>query len=62
MVNGQEQYTAAANVEELVEELGQRHKKLVIELNGVIVQRALWPETKLVNGSSVELVQFVGGG
>lgn len=61
-INGREEQTSAKTVEELVVQLGQQHKKLVIELNGMIVQRARWAETELLGGSSIELVHFVGGG
>lgn len=61
-VNGREEQTSAKTVEELVIQLGQQNKKLVIELNGVIVQRALWAETELQSGAAIELVHFVGGG
>lgn len=61
-INGREEWTSVATVEELVIQLGQQNKKLVIELDGIIVQRALWAETELPSGSSIELIQFVGGG
>ncbi|WP_424769032.1 thiamine phosphate synthase [Paenibacillus sp. sgz302251] len=61
-VNGREERTSARTVDELVRQLGQQNKKLIVELNGVIVQRALWDETELRNGASVELIHFVGGG
>lgn len=62
LINGRKEQTSAKTVEELVAQLGQQNKKLVIELNGVIVQRALWAETELQDGASIELVHFVGGG
>ncbi|WP_054023694.1 thiamine phosphate synthase [Bacillus sp. FJAT-28004] len=61
-INGREEQISARTVEELVIQLGQQNKKLVIELDGMIVQRALWAETELLSGSSIELVHFVGGG
>lgn len=61
-VNGRQELTSAQTVEELVQQLGQQNKKLIIEINGVIVQRALWAETELKDGASIELVHFVGGG
>jgi thiamine-phosphate pyrophosphorylase len=61
-VNGRQELTSARTVEELVQQLGQQNKKLIVELNGVIVQRALWTETELQDGASIELVHFVGGG
>ena len=61
-VNGREEQISAKTVEELVIQLGQQNKKLVVERNGAIVQRALWAETKLQSGDTIELVHFVGGG
>lgn len=62
IVNGQERVTAAATVEQLVQSLGQYNKRLVAELDGVLIQRAAWAETKLEDGISIELIHFVGGG
>lgn len=62
IVNGQERMTAALTVEELVASLGQHNKRLIAELNGAIVQRPSWRETKLADGDAIELVHFVGGG
>nr|WP_281270992.1 sulfur carrier protein ThiS [Paenibacillus prosopidis] len=61
-MNGRQELTSARTVEELVQQLGQQNKKLIIELNGVIVQRAQWTATELQDGASIEMVHFVGGG
>lgn len=61
-INGREELTSAKDVEELVIQLGQQNKRLVVELNGVIIQRALWSQTELLEDASIELVHFVGGG
>ena len=36
--------------------------QVALEQNGQIVRRNQWPETPLVNGDRLEIVQFVGGG
>lgn len=61
-VNGRLEQVSVSTIEELVVQFGQQNKKLIVELNGVIVQRALWAKTELENGAKVELVHFVGGG
>lgn len=61
-VNGREQLTSARTIEEFVKQLEQHNKKLVVERNGELVQRALWAETELQSGDAIELVHFVGGG
>lgn len=62
MLNGLKRETKANNLGELVLELGQERKRMVAELNGVIVQRSAWHATALTNDDRVELIQFVGGG
>lgn len=62
MLNGQERETKASNLEELIEQLGQERKRMVAELNGVIVQRSEWRSAALSPNARVELIQFVGGG
>jgi thiamine-phosphate pyrophosphorylase len=61
-LNGKETTTSAYNLEELVAQLGQSHKRLVAELNGVIIQRPGWRAAALASGARIELIQFVGGG
>lgn len=61
-LNGKETTTSAGNLEELVMQLGQSRKRLVAELDGVIIQRQHWRTTSLARGMRVELIQFVGGG
>lgn len=62
ILNGQQTTTTAVNLEELIEKLGQSHKRLVAELNGIIVQRTSWRDARLTGNDRVELIQFVGGG
>lgn len=62
IVNGLAQFTTAATIETLIMQLGQQNKRLVVELDGSIVQRPQWAETALYDGASIELIQFVGGG
>ncbi|MFD1953699.1 thiamine phosphate synthase [Paenibacillus thailandensis] len=61
-LNGAERTVAAATVEELVLQLGQQGKRLLVELDGAIVDRSVWPEAPIREGASVELIHFVGGG
>lgn len=37
-------------------------KPLVVELNGTIVKKDLYDETKLTQGDTLEIVRLVGGG
>jgi sulfur carrier protein len=63
-VNGQDEPLAAATLAALLEEkavdTGQRG--IAVALNGAIVPRAAWPQTKLSAGDSVEIVRARQGG
>ncbi|MWC28940.1 thiamine phosphate synthase [Paenibacillus sp. MMS18-CY102] len=61
-VNGRETRTAARTVFELVAEHGLEKRRMVVELDGEIVERAAWERTPIRDGAAVELVHFVGGG
>ena len=65
-INGEEREFANAPVPftlaALIETLGMKPDRVAVELNRDIVSRALWPETVLNEGDTLEVVQFVGGG
>lgn len=47
---------------QLVTSLSFKSERIAIELNGIVVRRADWDNTKLKTGDKVEIVHFVGGG
>lgn len=47
---------------ELVGRLQLAGQRLAIELNGGIVPRSCWPETRLGEGDRAEIVRAIGGG
>jgi sulfur carrier protein len=64
-INGEEKsfdsparFTLAA----LVDMLGMKADRVAVELNGEIVPRDRWAETRLTEGDRLEVVHFVGGG
>ena len=63
-VNGQDEplgvATLAALLEDKAVDTGQRG--IAVALNGAIVPRAAWPQTKLCAGDSVEIVRARQGG
>lgn len=61
-INGEEREVAAATVFALLEVLGLKPETTVVELNGVIVARDGYRETRLAPGDDLELVRLVGGG
>ena len=66
LVNGNEREWAEADfpasVLALVEGMGLDAATVVAEVEGEIVPRRLFGETRLSPGQRVELVRFVGGG
>lgn len=52
----------AANLEQLVVELGLKGDRVAIEHNGEIAPRSSWSQTALHGGDRLEVVHFVGGG
>lgn len=61
-VNGVAQRTTARTVWELICQHRLEDRRIVVELDGVIVVREEWSRTPLREGAAVELVHFVGGG
>lgn len=61
-LNGRMETTSAGTVGELVERRGLANRRIVVEVDGEIVERSAWHRTALRDGAAVELVHFVGGG
>ena len=55
---GQEEQTVA----DYLEENGYRMNRIAVELNGEILPKYKYSETRLKDGDSMEIVTFVGGG
>lgn len=51
-----------STVQELIEKRKVAGQRLIIELNGNLVNQADWPLTKIEPGDRMEIVKFVGGG
>jgi sulfur carrier protein len=50
------------SVADLVRELALEGKRIAVELNGDIVPRSRYADTRLAEGDRVEIVGAVGGG
>jgi sulfur carrier protein len=62
-VNGAERAIAPAHsVADLVRDLALEGKRIAVELNGEIVPRSRYADTRLRAGDRVEIVGAVGGG
>ena len=64
-INGAEKHFAESlpeSIAELLDRLGINHATVVAEIDGKIIKRKEFGQTKLRSGQSIELVRFVGGG
>ncbi len=46
----------------VISQLGHHPQSIVVELNGIIVNRKKWLEHEVEDGDKVEIVTIVGGG
>ncbi|MFC1624062.1 sulfur carrier protein ThiS [Candidatus Omnitrophota bacterium] len=62
-INGEDRkISGLATLEELLLDLGINKDIVAVELNKNIVKRMDYPETKLHENDSLEIVQIIGGG
>ncbi|HIU26655.1 MAG TPA: sulfur carrier protein ThiS [Candidatus Copromorpha excrementigallinarum] len=61
-INGEQKDKAGMTIEEYLAEAGLSKGRVAVERNGEIVPRDMYGETRLKDGDSVEIVNFVGGG
>lgn len=62
-VNGEtRQLPTDITVAGLIEQCGLRGRRLAVELNGDILPRDEYPERRLADGDTIEIVQAIGGG
>ena len=62
-INGEEKEIAAGlSIASLLESLGIRPGRVVVERNREIVARDAYGLTRLAEGDALEIVHFVGGG
>jgi sulfur carrier protein len=62
LLNGQDRDVRAAQVEELVAELGLPLAAALVEHNGTALLRSEWAGTALRDGDQVEIIRMVAGG
>ena len=61
-INGRETDAAGKTVAAYLTESGYDALRVAVERNGEIVPKVRYGETVLMDGDSVEVVSFVGGG
>lgn len=62
ILNGSEHEVRAAQVEELVAELGLPLAAALVEHNGTALLRSEWETTQLHEGDRLEIIRMVAGG
>lgn len=50
------------NLQKLIDRYCESNKRVVAEVNGIVVQSLSWANTPLKEGDEIEIVSFVGGG
>ena len=62
-VNGErKQVSSGESLAALLHTLNVAADRVAVELNKSIVRKRDWNETPVLNGSAIEIVEFVGGG
>jgi len=61
-VNGLEEKLVSVSVAELLSSRGIVPRGVAVALNGAVVPKRLWPETRLSAGDEIEIVRPFGGG
>ncbi|MCH5279667.1 MAG: sulfur carrier protein ThiS [Christensenellaceae bacterium] len=61
-INGESLDVQGKTVAEYLASTNYDMKRIAVERNGEIVPKARYAETVLMDGDSVEIVSFVGGG
>lgn len=63
LLNGEVRSTGEGqNLSALLDELSLPDQRIAVELNGNVVARSEWANTRIVDGDRLEVVHFVGGG
>ncbi|MBQ2989328.1 MAG: sulfur carrier protein ThiS [Clostridia bacterium] len=61
-VNGEAKDIAGKSIAEYLATTSYDMRRIATELNGEIVPKAVYADTVLADGDSMEIVSFVGGG
>ncbi len=61
-INGESLDIAGKTISEYLATTNYDPKRIAVERHGEIVPKAQYAETVLIDGDSVEIVSFVGGG
>ncbi|TKD70111.1 sulfur carrier protein ThiS [Pseudalkalibacillus hwajinpoensis] len=62
LINGETYHLDVTTLKEVVTYFGLQEGLVVTEIDGKIIDRSKWLNTKVEDGMTIELVHFVGGG
>ncbi len=62
ILNGEARDMSAANIADLIAELGLETRMLAVERNLEVVSKSAYTETKLQENDRIEIVHMIGGG
>jgi thiamine biosynthesis protein ThiS len=62
ILNGEAQDMSAANIADLIAELGLETRMLAVERNLEVVSKSAYADTKLQENDRIEIVHMIGGG
>jgi sulfur carrier protein len=61
-VNGQDHAFVAESVGELLQRLSIEPRGVAVAIDGEVIRRSEWSETRIKDGNTVEIVTAVAGG
>jgi sulfur carrier protein len=61
-VNGEEQLFVDESVAELVQRLSIEPRGVAVAIDGEVVRRSRWADTRVHDGNAIEIVTAVAGG
>ena len=51
-----------ATISSIMAENGFEFSYIIVKINGMVIEDAMWPETKVAAGDDIEMIHVFGGG
>lgn len=61
-VNGEDQTFVSESVEEMLQRLSIESRGVAVAIDGEVVRRSEWSQTRIEDGNAIEIVTAVAGG
>jgi len=61
-VNGEDQTFVSESVEEMLRRLSIESRGVAVAIDGEVVRRSEWSQTRIEDGNAIEIVTAVAGG